>query len=897
MMIVKRTTALARLPFRLVFGDGQTAVTDWEGKEPTGFVRRPEVPIGGGGNGYVGLGSLVTSSTDELEVLTVVFRFWAAGDLDRAQRSQLQDEALFFLRGATVIIENVPFPTVVPHVHTLEGGEPFELHWRPEVDSFGQSWLPCGNKVVTVEGRRGYGIHVGTSSQITVGFQPHLFSPVRSEGIVDVELVVVGHFTKKLGEFEDTDTDKSPFRKPAHYGVTVQEPRLYPAAAAIAGQTLRSAPQSQAVLATSKTPEVPAKVDPSKIGAVYTELFTWVQSCARSEVTNETGTLGDVVDGRSAQTSWIAARVEEGRSPFASPEIVRFIAAHLEPSLAPALIALLHLTCETNVYGAFQVPRGRWSTETTLEPTASVIADPIPQWTTVLRQLAKLITLEDWRSWEVSDCLEIAKTPGPFPLTWKGPTQHCMGFIKAWEMIYSTPVPTPEGTSGPPSWGLFENLFAGLEDEEWDTGDEGMYFKCLAFLCAFPDEPWVDVAERMRAFIAHHGPKWRREVALHVGSNIPAIWLCLREAPKWAEHACAWMSAKEVFDFRGWKHLRNIINMFPDEAEKADSCIAARYLVSYWGDRAVAVAEAQKGQRSLEAIGLRFGAMPKSAAEWLWKHRKSNQWEEVTDVALAFDSLPEDLQKKGADEMMAWLKEASNIDVFTRFNVTARSRARWLMSQQLQPRPWLPSLDVSLHGMTARWLPRDDPRGVMLGNLTSCCQSITGAGATAAWHGQENPDGAFLVWESETERDQFGSPKILAQAWVWKAEGVMCLDSIEVPAPNRTNPAWVRPFLDVVALTVLQCTKEGWDVRMGHGAVFGYAAVAVAGPPGYEARNQLSPFPKQIAAAGREGLAVKAGDLLSTVTPENLLFALESLDTDASFHMPLRMASPMLAGA
>lgn len=76
--------------------------------------------------------------------------------------------------------------------------------------------------------------------------------------------------------------------------------------------------------------------------------------------------------------------------------------------------------------------------------------------------------------------------------------------------------------------------------------------------------------------------------------------------------------------------------------------------------------------------------------------------------------------------------------------------------------------------LTARFIPRNDPRGLFLGRHTDCCQHVTHTiGGSAAWMGQERPTAGFFVIENK-RRD------VVAQSLVWEADnGGLIFDSIE----------------------------------------------------------------------------------------------------------------------
>lgn len=97
---------------------------------------------------------------------------------------------------------------------------------------------------------------------------------------------------------------------------------------------------------------------------------------------------------------------------------------------------------------------------------------------------------------------------------------------------------------------------------------------------------------------------------------------------------------------------------------------------------------------------------------------------------------------------------------------------RWLNGINNVPSESIPYVSINHEGYRIHRLLRGDPRGLFLGVLTNCCQHPDGAGASCAWHGVEDPDGAFFVIE-----DSKG--KIVAQSWAWRNESWVCFDNIE----------------------------------------------------------------------------------------------------------------------
>ena len=74
--------------------------------------------------------------------------------------------------------------------------------------------------------------------------------------------------------------------------------------------------------------------------------------------------------------------------------------------------------------------------------------------------------------------------------------------------------------------------------------------------------------------------------------------------------------------------------------------------------------------------------------------------------------------------------------------------------------------------MTLRFLPREDPRGMMLGKITECCQHPENYAASCAYDGHLNPLAAFAVFEINNQ--------IIYQSYVWSdKDGNVCFDSSE----------------------------------------------------------------------------------------------------------------------
>jgi hypothetical protein len=85
-----------------------------------------------------------------------------------------------------------------------------------------------------------------------------------------------------------------------------------------------------------------------------------------------------------------------------------------------------------------------------------------------------------------------------------------------------------------------------------------------------------------------------------------------------------------------------------------------------------------------------------------------------------------------------------------------------------------------------RRLAAKDVRGLVLGQLTDCCQSIGGGGAECAEHGFMSENGGFYVVEKDGR-------EIIAQTWAWRGkQGELVLDSLETLGKRVTDKQWKK---------------------------------------------------------------------------------------------------------
>ena len=104
------------------------------------------------------------------------------------------------------------------------------------------------------------------------------------------------------------------------------------------------------------------------------------------------------------------------------------------------------------------------------------------------------------------------------------------------------------------------------------------------------------------------------------------------------------------------------------------------------------------------------------------------------------------------------------------FEVTKRRERSYIPSAESEKKDG----KVTYRG---RILRADDPLNILLGNATRCCQQVGLDGENSMRHAAMEDTGRTFVVE---EIDENGNSKIVAQSWVWRNNGVLCFDNIEI---------------------------------------------------------------------------------------------------------------------
>jgi ankyrin repeat protein len=111
-----------------------------------------------------------------------------------------------------------------------------------------------------------------------------------------------------------------------------------------------------------------------------------------------------------------------------------------------------------------------------------------------------------------------------------------------------------------------------------------------------------------------------------------------------------------------------------------------------------------------------------------------------------------------------------------------------------------------MEGATFHRLAANDVRGLFLGEITNCCQSIGGVGTECATYGFMSENSGFYVVEKDN--------KIIGETWAWRSEkGELVFDSLETLGGRVSPEQWkkisqkfakalIRDATDITALHI-----------------------------------------------------------------------------------------------
>lgn len=97
-------------------------------------------------------------------------------------------------------------------------------------------------------------------------------------------------------------------------------------------------------------------------------------------------------------------------------------------------------------------------------------------------------------------------------------------------------------------------------------------------------------------------------------------------------------------------------------------------------------------------------------------------------------------------------------------------------------------------------LRMDNPLGLVIGNLSDCCQQLGGAAETSMEHSMVSNNGRVFVIKDKNNR-------IIAQSWVWRNRNTICFDNIEIPDRVFKRDDGIN-YTKVIYNIYLQAAKE-----------------------------------------------------------------------------------------
>jgi hypothetical protein len=155
------------------------------------------------------------------------------------------------------------------------------------------------------------------------------------------------------------------------------------------------------------------------------------------------------------------------------------------------------------------------------------------------------------------------------------------------------------------------------------------------------------------------------------------------------------------------------------------------------------------------------------------------------DKHFEFSDKPDFHQHLGMDENDRLLKMYQNLEILY------KHRDRF-------PQPEWSDIEEEYYGYTARFLHRNDTRGMFIGNYAGCCQHPDSYAATLALDGQISNKSSFFIIE-----DQRG--QMILGSYVWEDDnGNICFDSFETIGSKLFGSVEVQKIADKLIYDVAQ---------------------------------------------------------------------------------------------
>ena len=219
---------------------------------------------------------------------------------------------------------------------------------------------------------------------------------------------------------------------------------------------------------------------------------------------------------------------------------------------------------------------------------------------------------------------------------------------------------------------------------------------------------------------------------------------------------------------------------------------------------------ARKVTQAVHDLGINLPdtALPPGFVDFLWRHRRSTRWDELVPVWRIWPAVPPDVRALPLRELHAKLHAFRAAAAFEdQIASNQPNAARWEAAQAAPHyMPGGTPVRVALPKLPAlqgTFLARSDRRGPVLGELTGCCQNVSGPAGDCAWHGQTDPLGGFFVVED-------GSGCVMAQSWVWRDRTgrALCYDSIECLAGYASRPKLAAGIALAILRSGLWCLGQ-----------------------------------------------------------------------------------------
>lgn len=149
------------------------------------------------------------------------------------------------------------------------------------------------------------------------------------------------------------------------------------------------------------------------------------------------------------------------------------------------------------------------------------------------------------------------------------------------------------------------------------------------------------------------------------------------------------------------------------------------------------------------------------------------------------------------------------------FNDGLRIIKKRSKASDLLPDIFIDGADIGHPTFYMEKLDANDPRGLVLGELTNCCQHLDDAGRPCAIHGFSSINGGFYVWKHKTKGKITPDDTIVAQSWAWRGkDNALVFDSFERLAP--TYDKLVQPFMEQFAMDVRNYSFPDGKLREVH---------------------------------------------------------------------------------